>query len=298
MKALVTGSTGFLGRHFAVALRRRGWDVLGVDNAGAPDRFADARDFFRYSPHHFDLAIHCAAVVGGRETIERNPLALAVNLELDAALFSWAARRQPGRVVYISSSAVYPVALQGRAAQACRASLAEDDMYLDYPRLPDELYGWAKLTGEMLAAKARAAGVPVTVIRPFSGYGEDQAESYPFRAICERAAHREDPLTVWGDGQQVRDFIHVDDIVAATLAMVDTGMDGPVNLGTGIPTTMIDLAALAAKVAGYEPEITTVPSKPSGVAYRVADVTRLNEFYRPQVSLEEGVRRALTPLPV
>ena len=109
MKALVTGSAGFAGRHFREALHHRGWDVTGIDIAEGND----ARDFFSASGDRFDLVVHCAAVVGGRALIDGPPLALAVNLELDAAMFRWALRTRPGRVIYLSSPAAYPVALQG-----------------------------------------------------------------------------------------------------------------------------------------------------------------------------------------
>ena len=72
-----------------------------------------------------------------------------------------------------------------------------------------------------LAYHGKRLGVPVTIVRPFSGYGPDQDTTYPFTAFAERAARRADPFDVWGDGQQVRDFVHVTDIVNATLALVD-----------------------------------------------------------------------------
>jgi nucleoside-diphosphate-sugar epimerase len=158
---------------------------------------------------------------------------------------------------------------------------------------PDATYGWTKLTGERVAQEVRKAGVPVTIIRPFSGYGEDQTDRYPFPAIIRRAQEHQDPFVVWGDGTQVRDFIHVDDIVSATLALVKNRVDGPVNLGTGIGTSMDELAGLAMKTAGYEAPIHHMTDKPQGVRYRVADTTLLRNYYEPKVTLEEGVRRAL-----
>lgn len=134
----------------------------------------------------------------------------------------------------------------------------------------------------------------MTVVRPFSGYGEDQsADEYPFPAFAQRARNREDPFIIWGDGSQVRDWIHVSDICAAILAMIDGGIDGPVNLGTGRPVSMRKLAGMFAECAGYSPQFRPLPDKPAGVAHRVADVTRLSEFYKPAVSLEDGVARAL-----
>jgi nucleoside-diphosphate-sugar epimerase len=158
---------------------------------------------------------------------------------------------------------------------------------------PDADYGWTKVTGEILARAARKAGLPVTVVRPFSGYGEDQSEDFPFRAIVERARRREDPFTIWGDGRQVRDWIHIDDVIAGILAVVESGTDEPVNVCTGVGTSMVDLARMACEVAGHEPEFEFRLDQPAGVAYRVGDPTRFHQYYKPQVSLREGVERAL-----
>lgn len=284
--ALVTGHRGFLGRHVSRALMRGGFGITGIDAEN------DARDFFRRDEGCYDVAVHCAAVVGGRAKIDGDPLALAVNLELDAALFGWAARARPGRVVYISSSAVYPVMLQ---TWDDARPLRESAVTLHEPivGIPDQLYGWAKLTGEVLAQHARDAGVPVTIVRPFSGYGEDQSPDYPFAALAQRARNHENPFIIWGSGEQVRDWIHIDDICAAILAMIDGGIDGPVNLGTGRPVSMRQLARMMCATAGCEPQFRTLPDKPSGVAYRVADVTRMNEFFKPAVQLEDGIERAI-----
>lgn len=288
-RALVTGSAGLIGRHMTAALLDAGYSVTGIDIVNG----ADARDFFRTGDgNRYDAAVHCAAVVGGREMIDGNPLALAVNLELDSALFQWAVRAKPGRIVYLSSSAAYPVMLQsGEGSRPLR----EEAVTLSAPivGIPDALYGWAKLTGEVLAERARGEGIQVSVCRPFSGYSEDQADCYPFPAFAARARAREDPFVIWGDGSQVRDWIHVDDICAAILTMIEGGIDGPVNLGTGRPVSMRKLAGMFAECAGYEPQFRPLPDKPAGVAHRVADVTRLNEFYKPAVSLEDGIERAV-----
>jgi nucleoside-diphosphate-sugar epimerase len=281
MKVLITGDQGFIGSHFAAHLS--GHDITRVDIAGSPA--IDARDFFRKD------VIHCAALVGGRRTIEGSPLSIAVDLSIDSEMFGWAMRTRPGRVVYFSSSAAYPTDLQNKSL---RWHLKEMNIDLTGKRLgnPDLTYGWVKLTGEMLAQHAIADGLKVMVVRPFSGYGTDQALDYPFPSMIDRAVRRADPFDVWGDGEQVRDFIHVDDIVAGVMAAYWGGVDGPFNLGWGRPTSMNELAWMACSEARYCPRVRHLSAEPVGVQFRVAETSFMNTFYVPSISLEEGIARA------
>lgn len=289
-RALVTGAAGFVGRHMVPALRNAGWHVTTLDIDGDVDLECDARTFFALDTRRFDLVVHLAAVVGGRALIEGNPLAVSVDLAIDADMFAWAIRTRPERVVYFSSSAAYPVRLQNRAAE--EYILSEGDIDLLNIDTPDLTYGWAKLTGEMLAGHARAAGVPVTVLRPFSGYGTDQALDYPFPSFIARALRRADPFDIWGSGDQARDWVHIDDVVATTLACIDGEVDGPLNICTGRATTFLELMRIVAEAAGYDPAPRLLPA-PEGVHHRVGDPSLLHRVHRPQVTIEVGVLRAL-----
>lgn len=283
MKILITGDAGFVGRAFRRHLD--GHDIAGVDIVNG----LDARDFFRTDNTHFDLVIHLAAVVGGRKKIEGEPLSLAVDLAIDAEMFGWALRTRPDRIIYFSSSAAYPIHLQ----QDYGISLCEDDIDLSDIRNPDMTYGWAKLTGEMLATHARAEGLTVSVFRPFSGYGADQSLDYPFPTFIARAKARQDPFQVWGTGTQSRDFIHIDDIVRASMAgMVDKVEVS--NLCTGRDTSFNELAAMCMKEAGYFAPIQHLESEPVGVHFRVGNPTCMKSFYEPRIELEQGIRLAIT----
>jgi nucleoside-diphosphate-sugar epimerase len=191
------------------------------------------------------------------------------------------------------------VALQ--EAEGPREALHEDDIWhtlvgTDSFAMPDEVYGWSKVTGELLADRLRKAGVPVAVVRPFSGYGEDQDPSYPFRAIADRVLQLtpRKPLELWC-GDCTRDWIHVDDVVAGALAVADSGTEAPVNLCTGEPTSFTLLAGMMLREAGKAEgtAIRTRSDMPQGVAYRVGDPARMLTIYEPKVTLEEGIRRAL-----
>ena len=284
MKVLITGHKGFVGRNFIKYLAPFNHDITGIDIVEGND----ARDFFRTNETKFDLVIHLAAVVGGRATIEGEPLSLAVDLSIDAEMFGWAMRTKPGKIVYFSSSAAYPTQLQS-LRKAHR--LTESDIDLANISNPDLTYGWAKLTGEMLAEHARNAGLDVYVFRPFSGYGSDQDLSYPFPSFIKRGKRKANPFQIWGDGNQVRDFIHIDDIVEAVFAAIDAGIH-TVNLGTGRATSFNELGRLVAEIGGFETEFEHILEAPRGVSYRVGDPTLMNSFYRHRISLEEGIERA------
>lgn len=287
MRVLLSGHRGFVGRHLHKAMDERGWNVTGIDLA---DGGSDALDFFRYDHQRRDLAIHCAAIVGGRASIDGSPLGVATNLALDAWYMRWLIRTKTPRAVYFSSSAAYPIGLQGPGLVR---RLYEEDLSLDYPEEPDATYGWAKLTGEKLATYAAGEGCRILVPRPFSGYGEDQADVYPFPAFIARAKRRDDPFEIWGDGTSTRDWIHIDDLVGATLALLDADVVGPVNLGWGRATSFDDLAQIVTTAAGYRPELKHRADAPRGVHHRVCDPGRMLAHYQPTVTLEEGVRRAL-----
>ena len=285
MNILITGDAGFVGRHFRRKFEEQGHKVTGVDIVNG----IDARDFFRVDNRYFDKVIHLAAVVGGRKLIEGSPLSLAVDLSIDAEMFSWAMRTEPGCIIYFSSSAAYPTWIQdGSTPMRMPESLIDLDMI----QTPDMTYGWAKLTGEMLAVHARKAGLTVHVYRPFSGYGEDQALDYPFPSFIKRGKDRANPFQIWGDGNQVRDFIHIEDVVDGALAGCNADIE-VANLCMGRPTSFNQLASIVADAVGYMPDIEHLPAEPTGVAYRVGDPTLMKTFYTPKISLEEGVARAL-----
>ena len=259
---------------------------------------------FRMNPRHiqdsygleferFSDVFHFAAIVGGRLTIEGDPMAVALDLSIDAEFFYWACQHKPERVLYPSSSAAYPTSLQSPTGAI---ALSEPD--IDFTKnlgVPDMTYGWSKLTGEFLAQiAARHYGVSVVCIRPFSGYGEDQDLSYPVPAIAARAARKENPFEVWGTGKQGRDFVHIDDVMDLILILMDNVSDGSAyNIGSGILTSFLDLIGVFTKIAGYSPEILQLLDKPVGVHSRYSNMDIVKEKFgwMTRITVEEGMRR-------
>jgi nucleoside-diphosphate-sugar epimerase len=284
MKVLITGNEGFVGKYFH---KRLGPDhnVTGIDIK----KGIDCRDFFKRDDKEYDLVIHLAAIVGGRESIEGRPMAVADNFSIDSEFFQWCLKTKPKKIVYFSSSAAYPTHYQ-QGSEAKR--LQEWMITPSSPNGPDMTYGMAKVIGEYLASFVEN----VHIFRPFSGYSYLQDTSYPFPMYIRRALKKSDPFEVWGPGTQTRDFIHIEDIVSAVLTAVEQGITGPINLGTGRSTSFLELAQMSMDAVGYKGEILTRPDKPVGCMHRVSDNTKLLSFYTPKITLEAGIIEAVTAL--
>ena len=157
---------------------------------------------------------------------------------------------------------------------------------------PDMTYGWSKLTGEYLSRlAAERYGISVACVRPFSGYGEDQDLTYPVPAIAYRVARGDNPITVWGTGEQGRDFVHIEDCITAMLLAVDRIHDGSgINIGTGHLTTFLEVARLFAHLDGREAKISPQIDKPVGVQSRYCDPSEMERVleWKPTISIDEG----------
>jgi len=285
---LITGHMGFVGKYFMKKYADH--DITGIDIKEGND----CRDFFKTNNEKFDMIIHLAAIVGGRETIENNPLSVAIDLSIDAEMCQWALRTRPEHLVYFSSSAAYPTFLQNGVFYATTGcALQENHIDLDNIRSPDLTYGWSKLTGEYCLQFVEQQGIKVHVFRPFSGYGTDQDLSYPFPSFIDRANRLVETFDIWGDGRQVRDFIHIRDIVDAVDEAIKQDIKGPINLGSGIPVSFNTLQSMVCKIKGYEPKVNHILDAPKGVTYRVCQPTKMLSFYKPKIDLPKGIRMAL-----
>jgi GDP-L-fucose synthase len=318
-KALVTGGCGFVGRNFCKHLTTLGYSVTCIDNLVSssslhPEEWPfhlrcyvvfknmDCRDYFktyREDGTHFDLVIHLAAVVEGRLMIENNPIAVAQDLSIDADFFQWVVKleEKPTKVVYFSSSAAYPIKYQ----EGCflkHKKLKEGMLnFKDDIGMPDLSYGWAKLTGEYLARLAHDKhDLDIVCYRPFSGYGPDQHETYPFPAILKRVLNKEYPIEIWSD--TVRDFVHIDDVVDCVMSTMHSVKNGDaINIGSGKPISFSELAKKMCKLAKHKTTVKIARDKPIGVQYRVSNVTSLTAMgWKPKVTLRDGIVRAITYL--
>jgi GDP-L-fucose synthase len=320
MRILVTGGAGFVGRHLVRRLLERGDEVTCVDQIAPrtggrhPDQgwplfeprdfknfhfeHQDCRDWFVANPNEqFDQAHHLAALVGGREVIEHDPLAVAQDLAIDAMFWRWAKEARPGWIGCFSSSAAYPIRLQTRENHRL---LGESD--IDFGQdigHPDLTYGWAKLTCEFLGKIAyERHGLKSCAFRPFSGYGEDQDLAYPFPSIVKRVLDNRDAKTlqVWGSGQQMRDFVHIEDCMdLILLASARISDASAINISTGKLTSFISLMSMVAEELNLLIEVTGMNGKPEGVFARGGDTRRQQEIgFIAKTPLSEGIRRTIS----
>ena len=310
-RCIITGGCGFLGRHFCKALSDLGWTIHIVDDLSTginPESWPPSlqlnsnytfthQDICRFfssfnTSDHIDLLIHLAAHVGGREIIENTPIHNFYNFKIDYSFFNFIFHFRPSKTIYVSSSAVYPI-----EKQLLNSPLPENfvDFNLSTFGTPDLIYGFNKLSSEYLAwFFANKFNLDIFCPRIFSGYGEDQDFSYPVPSICQRAVNLEDPLYCWGSGHQVRDFIHVDDVINSILFIIPhINHYFTCNIGTGIPTSFRKLLSCITSIIGYSPSLNFLSNKPEGVKYRFCDTSLYSSYYTPSISIKEGLKKVI-----
>jgi nucleoside-diphosphate-sugar epimerase len=309
-KVLVTGGASFIGSHLVDALLQRGARVRIVDNlsSGRRDNLAAHLGAGRVELVEADLTasgvasaaargihtvFHLAADHGGRGYVDLHQAACAGNLALDGMVFQACLAARVDKVVFASSGCVYPNHLQTDPGQV----LYLTEAMVGPPYDADNMYGWAKLMGELtLRAYVQDRGLKSACCRYFTVYGERGHENHAIIAMTARAFVKQDPYVVWGTGQQVRNWTHVSDIVAGTILAAERIDDGTaVNLGTMERTRVIDAVHEVLRYTGHQASIELHPEMPTGPLNRVADnaLARARLGWEPRVSFVEGLRRTI-----
>jgi nucleoside-diphosphate-sugar epimerase len=270
MRALVTGSDGFLGRHIVPRLELIGYKVVPV-----PMRLDECIGIIGSTMDPFDVVIHLAANIQNIDARMKMGVRAYGDIHLDFLMAEYVQSRPPTQCY------IYP------------SSCAIDS--------PEDPYAWVKRTGEEFCKTLRKnKELNVLTLRPFSGYGADQTNEYPFRAILERALDEQDPLEVWGSGMQIRDFIHVDDLADAFIWLINEGVSSsrPIEIGSGVGTRMLELAQMMAAAVGYKPEVKPLGDKPQASWTRIAgrnkEATDIRQLgWKPRITLAEGIQTAV-----
>ncbi len=307
MKALVTGGAGFIGSNLADALLARGDEVIVVDDlstgrrenldgalgAGAKLVEADIRDRAALeqlaAEEKPEVIFHLAAQIDVRKSIADPAFDASINVGGTANVLEAARVGGSRRIVFSSTGgAIYG---EGDGQQL---PLPEDA-----PLAPEAPYGQSKFAGEgYLALYERLYRLSTIPLRLGNVYGPRQdplGEAGVIAIFCGKLRAGERP-TVFGDGKQTRDYIYVGDVVTAMLAAADSETTGPVNIGTGIETDVLELAQALGELGdaeNFEPEL--APARTGEVQRISIDPARAERElgWTPQMGLKEGLRVTL-----
>lgn len=309
-KVLVTGGASFIGSHLVDALLEHGASVRVVDdlssgkieniqrhldNGGLEFIQADLREpgITRQALQGISVVFHLAADHGGRGYVDLHQAGPASNLFLDGLVFWEALKAGVEKVVFASSGCVYPNHLQSNPEE--EVYLTEDLVKPPYDA--DNLYGWAKLMAELtLQAYRREYAMKTASCRYFTVYGPRGVENHAVIALIAKAFVGQNPLEVWGDGSQVRNWTYVDDIVRGTILAAEKIDDGAaVNLGTMERVRVIDAVRMVLEFTGHKAEIVFRPDMPTGPLNRVADNSLAKKIlgWEPQVTFQEGLKHTI-----
>lgn len=301
-KVLVTGGTGLIGRPLVEKLVNKEAQVTVVsldDSSRVPQgvKFvrADLREFSNCMDvcEDQDIVFHLAGIKGSPKLSQKQPASFFVpTISFNTNMMEAARRQKVLRFLYTSSIGVY--------AQA--EVFHEDDVWKTFPSENDRFPGWAKRMGELQAEayKIEYGWDKISIVRPANVYGPydnfDPKTAMVIPSLINRAMVGEDPLTVWGDGTPIRDFIYCEDVAEGMMLAVEKGINIPVNLGSGKGVTIKQIAEIIVKnVPGGPVKIIWNKSKPKGDAKRLMDISRAKKLlgFKPKYSLEEGIKETI-----
>jgi UDP-glucose 4-epimerase len=314
---LVTGGASFIGSHLVDKLVSLGANVTVVDDlsSGNLENLSAAKNRFKFIKKDLEyikkdeireifsdqnIVFHLAAVHGGRGYIQTHPADVCSNLSIDHHVFEAAVEcGSMENLVFASTACVYPPEMQKKIGTAYQLKENDSDpRKLESYMSADIEYGWGKLMSEMqLNAFISQYGMKGCPVRFVTAYGPRENESHAIIALIYKAMRMMDPYTVWGDGQQERDFTYVEDIVHGTILASEIVFDGnPINLGTGQKHKLIDVVESIFSLIDWKPtKIKFEPSMPVGPLSRALDNTRAKEMlgWEPRFSLKEGLRKTI-----
>lgn len=293
---LVTGGTGLIGRPLVQLLVEAGANVRVVsldDPSRAPAgvRFvqADLRELSNCLDvaDGADIVFHLAGVKGSPAMAAERPASFMVpTLQFSLNMMEAARRKGVGRYLFTSSVGVYSPA----------ETFREDDVWSTFPSPNDRFAGWAKRICELQAeAYLREYGWEhISIVRPANVYGPfdnfDPANAMVIPSLIARAVGGESPLTVWGDGSPIRDFIFARDVARGMMHVVEHGVNEPVNLGSGTGHSIREIVDLIVANLDDDREVVWDTSKPKGDRIRLMDTTRAESHgFQPQTSLADGI---------
>jgi GDP-L-fucose synthase len=308
-RILVTGGAGFTGSFLVERLAIEGARVRVADNLsnGSLENLESCRrdiEFLRSDlsePDNCRLAVrgqevvfHLAALVGGVEFNANHPGTMFTqNTLVNTNMLESARQHGVERYLCVSSACVYP--------RFCMVPTPETEGFKDEPEFTNRGYGWAKRAAELQAQfYADEYGMKIGIIRPYNTYGPrdhfDPDKSHVIPAVIKRIYNGENPLIVWGNGEQTRAFVYVTDVVEGMLRSLELyPRADALNIGVEEEVSIKDLVNLMVRLSGKKPEVVFDASKPAGQPRRNADISKAKKLigYHTDVRLEEGLKNTI-----
>lgn len=310
-KVLVTGGAGFIGSYVVEQLVEREADVLTtvIDNLQSGElrnlkRVRDRIKFVKADLRNMEeclkickgkeIVMNLAARVGGIEynrlhpgTMFRDNILISLNV-LDAAR-----QARVERFLVVSSACVYP--------RNCTIPTPEAEGFKDSPEPTNDGYGWAKRMAEFMGeAYHREFGTKVAIARPYNCYGPrdhfDAETGHVIPALIKKVFDGEDSLIVWGNGEQSRAFLYVEDLARGLTEVTEKyALSDPINIGTDEEIKIKDLVKLILELSGKNPKIYFDTSKPVGQPRRNCNNTKALEkiSFRARVNIKDGLRKTI-----
>ena len=300
-KILVTGGAGFIGSHLCDHLVQQGHEVTVVDDfsSGSRENLSAISDRIRV----FDLAIdsissiaselagttriyHLAALISGYDSLYDPDAYVKTNIDGFSRVLELAKELENPRIIFASSSTVY-------------GNQPDPEMSESTPPNPQSMYALTKLTGEhMLAMYQELYGYNYVCLRLFNVYGPRQSPNHPYANVTCKfsyAAAHGDGVRLYGDGKQSRDFVYVEDVVQALLAVSETSDDTIYNVGTGEDASIAGLLEAVQGLAKAPLPVEQCPPWPNDIQAIRANINRLasEKGYRPTVSLQDGLAQTV-----
>ncbi|MDP2599828.1 MAG: NAD-dependent epimerase/dehydratase family protein [Deltaproteobacteria bacterium] len=297
---LVTGGTGLIGRPLVEMLIERGARVR-IASLDDPSRAHPKAEFHRVNLMNFnnckevcdgmDYVFNLVGIKGSPAMTAKKPASFFVPT-ITFSINMMEAARQCGvkRYLFTSSIGVYSPA----------EVFYEDDVWKTFPSENDRFAGWAKRMGELQADAYRIeyGWDGVNIVRPANVYGAydnfDPNNAMVIPSLIKRAIDGENPLTVWGDGSPVRDFIHARDVAQGMILVMEKNPQKPVNLGSGVGVTIRQIVDVIMDNMEVKPKVVWDAQKPTGDKKRLMDISRAHSIgFASGVSLAEGVKETM-----
>ena len=309
-RCALLGGASLIGTHLAEALVDKGVSYLCVaDDLSAGEQNlrlltemgvhfirCDLREYSSAlrAIDHADIVFHLAAQHGGRGYVASHKTNLYDNLDLDATIFRACAERTVEKVIFSSSACAYPIDLQDDPD--IEFYLSEGMIDYNNIRQPDGPYGEEKLLGEkMLDAYIEAGAFGGCSTRSFTVYGPRMTETHAIAALIAKFLIRQNPVEIWGDGKQVRNWTYVEDNVEGALLAAEHLDRGAINIGVEERMNPVVAYIYIGEIMGWYPDgIEFQLDKPVGPLNRVASASKLKSLgWQPKYTFEEGLRKTI-----